>query len=135
MIEKLHESQLSGKDRLKHNTQKLAKLGMKVKTKEKMPANRWFMVERNRKERARKSIEDAKNRGILNASMKRELEVLHTGKASESGRPKNRDRGLKIGSGRFKDGVLHISQSHIDKINGGTAARVAKKNTHGRKKR
>ncbi|ORX66742.1 hypothetical protein DL89DRAFT_269778 [Linderina pennispora] len=135
MIEQLHESQLSGKDRLKYNAQKLERLGMKKKTKEKMPANRWFMVDENRKMRAKKSIEDAKNRGILNHSMKRELEVLHTGRASE-GKQRKRERGPRLDGGRVRDGVLHVAQSQIDRINGGAATRIAKrKSSHGRKKR
>ncbi|KAI8324402.1 hypothetical protein GQ54DRAFT_327501 [Martensiomyces pterosporus] len=131
MIERLHESQLTGQERHKYNTQKLAKLGMKVKTKEKMPANMYFAVQRNRDERAKKSIQDAKDRGILNASMKRELELLHTGKTSDDNskrKPRGDrglkiggDRGLKIGSGRFKDGVLHISKSHIARVNGSSS--------------
>ncbi|KAJ2523446.1 hypothetical protein H4217_000084 [Coemansia sp. RSA 1939] len=137
MIERLHESQLSGRERHKHNTQKLAKLGMKVRGKEKMPADMFFAVQKNRQARADKHIQDAKDRGILNASMKRELELLYTGKSSaedkRDSRPrKDTDRGLRIGSGRFKDGVLHISKSHIDRVSGsGSAARVGKSKRSG----
>ncbi|KAJ1954314.1 hypothetical protein GGI12_005817, partial [Dipsacomyces acuminosporus] len=129
MIEKLHESQLTGQERHKYNTQKLAKLGMKVKHKEKFPANMYFAVERNRNERVKRDIKDAKDRGILNASMKREIEVLHKGKLSsdDSNKKRKGDRGLKIGSGRYKDGVLHISKSHIDRVSGSGPSKVGKK--------
>ncbi|KAJ1662066.1 hypothetical protein IW140_005705 [Coemansia sp. RSA 1813] len=129
MIEKLHESQLTGRERHKYNTQKLAKLGMKVKSKEKMPADMYFAVQRNRQAKADKHIKDAKDRGVLNASMKRELEIMYTGKASapKDSRPrKDTDRGLRIGSGKFKDGVLHISKNHIDRVSGARAGKSKK---------
>ncbi|KAJ2478171.1 hypothetical protein EV174_004397, partial [Coemansia sp. RSA 2320] len=68
MIEKLHESQLSGKERHKHNTQKLVKLGMKIKHKEKMPIDMYFNSERARAGRAAKAIKDVRDRGLLSAS-------------------------------------------------------------------
>ncbi|KAJ1798462.1 hypothetical protein LPJ59_002489 [Coemansia sp. RSA 2399] len=128
MIEKLHESQLSGSERHKYNTQKLAKLGMKVKSKEKMPADMFFAVQRNRQAKADKHIKDAKDRGILNASMKRDIEIMYTGKEGASKkdarRPrKDTDRGLRIGVGKFKDGVLHVSKNHIDRVSGARAAK------------
>ncbi|KAJ2554534.1 hypothetical protein EV175_002551 [Coemansia sp. RSA 1933] len=127
MIEKLHESQLTGRERHKYNTQKLANLGMKVKSKEKMPADMFFAVQRNRQAKADKHIKDAKDRGVLNASMKRDLEIMYTGKASvpKDTRPrKDTDRGLRIGDGRFKDGVLHISKNHIDRVSGARAGKL-----------
>ncbi|PIA17168.1 hypothetical protein COEREDRAFT_86555 [Coemansia reversa NRRL 1564] len=119
MIEKLHESQLSGKDRHKHNTEKLARLGMKVKSKGRIPTDIYFASQRNRGTRAKRAIQDAKDRGVLNDSMKRELELVHFGKTSDNKRKsRSNDRGPNAGPGKFKDGVLHISKSHIDRING-----------------
>ncbi|KAJ2705986.1 hypothetical protein FB645_001963 [Coemansia sp. IMI 203386] len=142
MIEKLHESQLTGKDRHNYNTQKLAKLGMKVKTKANLPANQFFNAVRNKEKRTAVELQDAKDRGVLNAAMKRDIEMKHMGKSSDSGdrrKPKIRmgDRGLKIGSGRYKDGVLHISQSHIDRVSGAgkTQARIGKSKGKGNAKK
>ncbi|KAJ2805219.1 hypothetical protein H4R20_002178 [Coemansia guatemalensis] len=123
MIEKLHESQLSGKDRHKHNTEKLARLGMKVKSKGRIPTDIYYASQRNRNTRAKKAIQDAKDRGVLNDSVKREIEVSHFGKASGSKRkPRLTDRGPNAGPGKFKDGVLHISKGHIDRVNGSSSA-------------
>ncbi|KAJ2081994.1 hypothetical protein H4R24_001910 [Coemansia sp. RSA 988] len=122
MIEKLHESQLTGKDRHKHNTAKLARLGMKVKSKGRIPTDIYYASQRNRSIRAKKAIQDAKDRGVLNDSVKRELELAHLGKASDNKRkPRSNDHGPNAGPGKFKDGVLHISKSHIDRVNGSSS--------------
>ncbi|KAJ2222528.1 hypothetical protein EV180_004295 [Coemansia sp. RSA 518] len=130
MIEQLHESQLSGKERHKHNTEKLKRLGMKIKTKDKMPADMFFATQRNREERAQRAIKDAQDRGVLNAAVRRELERKHTGKTANEGnekRFKSKERGPNSGPGKFKDGVLHISKGHIDRISGAKASgRVGK---------
>ncbi|KAJ2713807.1 hypothetical protein H4R19_002069 [Coemansia spiralis] len=129
MIEKLHESQLDGKARHKHNAAKLAELGMKVKTKLKMPANMYYASQRNRAEKAKKEIQDAKDRGVLNAAMKRDIESAHLGKAKPTRyKHKRGDGGPNSGPGRFKDGVLHVSKSHIERVaaQGRQSARVGK---------
>ncbi|KAJ2779803.1 hypothetical protein H4R18_003798 [Coemansia javaensis] len=133
MIEKLHEAQLSGRERHKHNAEKLARLGMKVKTKLKMPANAYFASVRNRAEKVRREVQDAKDRGVLSPAMKRSIEVAHLGKPSDDPRRRHRraDRGPDAGPGRFKDGVLHISKSHIDRVSraasSGASSRIGKK--------
>ncbi|KAJ1719118.1 hypothetical protein LPJ53_006057 [Coemansia erecta] len=148
MIEKLHESQLYGKDRHAHNTQKLARLGMKVKTKDNLPVNQYISTQRNREKKAAGMLQDAKDRGILNATLKREIEMKHLkkpgsssggnggGKGGARGRPAHRsgDRGPKIGTGKFKDGILHISKSHIDRVNnsGKSQSRVSKSKGKGK---
>ncbi|KAJ2351218.1 hypothetical protein GGF43_004094, partial [Coemansia sp. RSA 2618] len=124
MIEKLYESQLSGKERHKHNAEKLKKLGMKIKTKEKMPADMFFASQRNRAERAKKAVKDAQDRGVLTSSVKRELERAHMGKTSAEANKKRfkpKERGPDSGPGKFKDGVLHISKSHINRVSGAKA--------------
>ncbi|KAJ2756907.1 hypothetical protein GGI19_000495 [Coemansia pectinata] len=122
MIDKLHESQLSGKERHKNNTQKLAKLGMKIKHKEKMPTDMFFNSEKARAGRAAKALQDVTERGLLTATVKRDIEMLHMGKTSEKKRERKPvDRGLMANTGRLKDGMLHISKKHIDRVNG-TAA-------------
>ncbi|KAJ1988775.1 hypothetical protein GGI25_005135 [Coemansia spiralis] len=136
LIEKLHESQLTGRERHKHNAKKLANLGMKVKSKEKMPADMFFAVQRSRQSKADKHIKDAKDRGILSKSMKRELEIVYTGKAAKpkDTRPrKDTDRGLRIGVGRYKDGVLHVSKSHIERVSGASHVGKGQKNKKGRR--
>ncbi|KAJ1644519.1 hypothetical protein J3B02_000231 [Coemansia erecta] len=141
MIEKLHESQLSGKDRHSHNTKKLVKLGMKIKSKANLPANQFFNTLKNQQKRTAQELQDAKDRGILNAAMKRDIEMRHMGKTSDSNdrrKPKIKmgDRGLRIGSGKYKDGVLHISQSHIDRVSGAgkTQGRIGKGKSKGKGK-
>ncbi|KAJ2611534.1 hypothetical protein H4S08_003111 [Coemansia sp. RSA 1365] len=130
MIEKLHESQLSGKDRHKHNTEKLARLGMKVKSKGRIPTDVYFASQHNRGIRAKRAIQDAKDRGVLNDSMKRQLEH---GKTSKK---RTNDRGPNSGPGKFKDGVLHISKSHIDRINGSSKpSRINKQRTTAKTKK
>ncbi|KAJ2478843.1 hypothetical protein IWW47_006075 [Coemansia sp. RSA 2052] len=133
MIDKLHESQLTGKERHKNNTQKLAKLGMKIKHKEKMPTDMFFNSERARAGRAAKAIQDVRERGLLSTTVKRDIEIQHMGKTSEKKRERRPvDRGLMANTGRLKDGMLHISKKHIDRVNGsasaggGGSARVAK---------
>ncbi|KAJ1731118.1 hypothetical protein LPJ61_002688 [Coemansia biformis] len=137
MIEKLHEAQLTGKDRHKHNTEKLAKLGMKVKTKLKMPADMYFASQRNRTVKANKEIKDAKDRGILTAAMKRGIETVHLGKPVDTNKHRHRhaDKGPNAGPGKFKDGVLHISKSHINRVTSkpGATARVGKPGNKGNK--
>ncbi|KAJ2837079.1 hypothetical protein FBU31_001218 [Coemansia sp. 'formosensis'] len=130
MIDKLHESQLTGKERHKSNTQKLAKLGMKIKHKEKMPTDMFFHSEKARAGRAAKAIQDVRDRGLLSATVKRDIEMLHMGKTTEKKRERRPvDRGLMANTGRLKDGMLHISKKHIDRINGsgaGSSSRVSK---------
>ncbi|KAJ2775361.1 hypothetical protein IWQ57_000460 [Coemansia nantahalensis] len=138
MIEKLHESQLDGRERHKHNAAKLAALGMKVKTKLKMPANMYYASQRNRAEKAKKEIQDAKDRGVLNAAMKRDIEAAHMGKpAPARHRHKRGDGGPNAGPGRFKDGVLHVSKSHINRVaaQARQPARIGKQGKKGKSRR
>ncbi|KAJ2911196.1 hypothetical protein GGI21_000110 [Coemansia aciculifera] len=140
MIDKLHESQMTGKERHKHNTQKLAKLGMKVKHKEKMPTDMFYNSERARAGRAAKAIKDVRERGLLSATVKRDIELQHMGKTSEKKRERRPvDRGLMANTGRMKDGMLHISKKHIERVNGAAAggsgsSRVAKGKSKGKSK-
>ncbi|KAJ2747284.1 hypothetical protein GGI20_000619 [Coemansia sp. BCRC 34301] len=140
MIDKLHESQLTGRERHKNNTQKLAKLGMKIKHKEKMPTDMFFNSERARAGRAAKAIQDVRERGLLSATVKRDIEMQHMGKTSEKKRERRpADRGLMANTGRLKDGILHISKRHIERVNGsaaggGGSSRVAKSKGKGRGK-
>ncbi|KAJ1824161.1 hypothetical protein GGH91_000753 [Coemansia sp. RSA 2671] len=138
MIEKLHESQLTGKERHKNNTQKLVNLGMKIKRKEKMPTDMFYNSEKARAGRASKAIQDVRDRGLLSAQVKRDIELLHMGKTTEKKRERRPiDRGLMANTGRMKDGMLHISKKHIDRVNGTAAngsSRVSKSKGKGNNK-
>lgn len=124
MVERLNESQLSGKERHKYQKEKLARLGMKAKQKEKMPADMYFNTERARQKRADKAIKDAKDRGILNNAMKRGLE--RTYKVKQPKAAKKVDRGLQIDApGKYVDGgMLMVSKRHIAKVNGSGAGKT-----------
>ncbi|KAJ2463962.1 hypothetical protein EV174_006877, partial [Coemansia sp. RSA 2320] len=74
------------------------------------------------------AIKDVRDRGLLSASVKRDIERQHMGKTTDKKRERRpADRGLMINTGRLKDGMLHISQRHIDRVNGASGpARVGK---------
>jgi len=70
-------------------------------------------IEAKQKAKARQKLEEAKDLGNYHPTLKQIF------KDETEPRPSRRDRGLKMGIGRFKDGVLKLSRSEIRSVAGG----------------
>ncbi|CAG8746943.1 1954_t:CDS:2, partial [Acaulospora morrowiae] len=85
-------------------------------------------IQSKRQEREEKELKEAKNLGLYHQSIK------HKWKASSSSKLKNRtnrDRGIKMGIGKIKGGMLTLSSSDIKKVQG---RNKIKKRKYGSKK-
>ncbi|PIL36738.1 hypothetical protein GSI_00427 [Ganoderma sinense ZZ0214-1] len=71
-----------------------------------------------KKERQRKELEEAKQLGNYHPALKAQYEA-----SASSSRGKKRERGLKMGVGSFKGGVLKLSKSDISAVQGSSRGR------------
>ncbi|KAF9651111.1 hypothetical protein BDM02DRAFT_965243 [Thelephora ganbajun] len=69
-------------------------------------------IEAKQKARVKQKLEEAKDLGNYHPTLKR------TWEDETESRPSRRDRGLKMGVGRFKGGVLKLSRSEIQSVAG-----------------
>ncbi|TFK28815.1 hypothetical protein FA15DRAFT_583587, partial [Coprinopsis marcescibilis] len=70
-------------------------------------------IAQKQRERQKQELESAKNLGNYHPALKGLFED-----DSSSSTPKPRTRGLKMGVGKFKGGVLTLSKDEIEKVNG-----------------
>ncbi|KAJ1671739.1 hypothetical protein EV182_007473, partial [Spiromyces aspiralis] len=130
LIENVSASQLTGKDRKKHNLERLTKLGLKAPKAEHAPRNIRYEKEKYRQSLAKKQLQDAKDRGVLTDTVKKEIQNGILGKKQP--KQKQRVRGLKETIGRYRDGTLTISQKDIERI---TSKGGNKSSNHGKSKK
>ncbi|EAU84714.2 hypothetical protein CC1G_00233 [Coprinopsis cinerea okayama7 len=71
-------------------------------------------IAQKQRERQKRCLEEAKNIGTYHPSLKK----LFEDESSQSSSRQNRNRGMKMGVGRFKGGILTLSKSEIEKVQG-----------------
>ncbi|KZP03848.1 hypothetical protein FIBSPDRAFT_768340 [Athelia psychrophila] len=69
-------------------------------------------------EREKKELEEAKNLGNYHPTLKK---VYEPSSSSAADQPRKRDRGLKMGVGKFRGGMLKLSRDEISTAQGGGA--------------
>ncbi|KAI8870715.1 hypothetical protein GQ42DRAFT_162508 [Ramicandelaber brevisporus] len=132
LLEKYKSDKLVGKDRLRANQQKLIELGVKAPKAQKMPRTHLYGKIAHRRERAEKTVERARERGILTDSMKKDImararvvsagvadkDSMREAKYSKNGvrKVKWSEKGLNTSGGTYKNGTLHIPKSKINEI-------------------
>ncbi|KAJ3082634.1 hypothetical protein HK102_001543, partial [Quaeritorhiza haematococci] len=115
LIEKYTAEDLTGKERRKYYQQKLIELGGKPAKRPKTSLPIYMGMQKKAKERAEKKLQEAKDSGMYDKSLKHLFQPSDIIKSQQQP-DKKRNRGLKTSIGKFKDGVLHISQRDIDAV-------------------
>ncbi|KAJ1970171.1 hypothetical protein IWQ62_000140 [Dispira parvispora] len=98
---------LVGKERHNFNVGKVVELGAKASKPARMPRVMRYMVEKNRKARAERELEDARNVGMLTEASRRMIEAKHKVVRKEK-KEKRKDKGLRNNAGRFQDGKMIV---------------------------
>ncbi|KAL1917156.1 uncharacterized protein VTP21DRAFT_4812 [Calcarisporiella thermophila] len=111
LLEEYSAEQLSGKDLRKYKEQKLVELGAKPSKGPKMPIQIALGMREKQRERHSKKLQEAKNLGLYHSSIKH-LYSDNDKSSEKSGAPR-KNRGMKMAMGKFKDGVLKLSQKDI----------------------
>ncbi|CAB4484089.1 hypothetical protein RhiirA5_506044 [Rhizophagus irregularis] len=127
LLEKYTTEQLSGKDRRKYVEQKVVELGAKPKKGVKIPTPISLEIQSKRQERERKELEEAKNLGLYHKSIKHKWA---SSSSSLSKSQKVRDKGIGMGIGKIKNGMLVLSSKDIKHVqnsrNGSNSGKLKK---------
>ncbi|KAI9471901.1 MAG: hypothetical protein EXX96DRAFT_542048 [Benjaminiella poitrasii] len=123
LLEELAQEEMTSREKRKTTMKKLVDLGAKQVPNQRMPLSLKLGLEKGRKEREQAKLQEAKNLGIYDKSLKH-LYVKT--------KPKKRDRdpGITNGIGRMKGATLTIKQSDIERIK-----RQGSKKSSGKKRR
>ncbi|KAG0364564.1 hypothetical protein BC939DRAFT_456224 [Gamsiella multidivaricata] len=112
LLEQYNADQLDGADRRKHQREQLERLGIQKKEKIKVPLQISFGMMAKQRERDLKELEEAKNNGTYHKSIKHTFAAAG-GKKKEKPRS---ERGLKTSMGRFKNGMLTLTEREIKSV-------------------
>ncbi|KAF9432429.1 hypothetical protein BGZ76_010818 [Entomortierella beljakovae] len=112
LLEQYNADQLDGVDRRRHQRDQLVNLGIQKKEKIKVPLQIGLGMMAKQRERDMKELEEAKNNGMYHKSIKHTFAAAG-GKKKE--RPRS-ERGLKTSMGRFKNGMLTLSEKEIKSV-------------------
>ncbi|KAI8353099.1 hypothetical protein B0O80DRAFT_499172 [Mortierella sp. GBAus27b] len=112
LLEQYNADQLDGVERRRHQRDQLVSLGIQKKEKVKTPLQISFGMIGKQRERDVKALEEAKNNGTYHKSIKHTFAAAG-GKRKD--RPKS-ERGLKTSMGRFKNGMLTLSEKEIRSV-------------------
>ncbi|KAF9975781.1 hypothetical protein BGZ73_000452 [Actinomortierella ambigua] len=112
ILEQYNAEQLTGADRRRHQKEQLVRLGIQTKEKIKVPFQVGLGMRNKQRERDSKALQEAKDNGTYHRSIKH-LFAASGGKKKEKPRS---ERGLKSSLGKFKGGVLTISQKEIKAV-------------------
>ncbi|CAO3572839.1 unnamed protein product [Mortierella alpina] len=112
LLEQYNADQLDGVDRRRHQRDQLVSLGIQKKENVKVPLQISFGMMSKQRERDMKELEEAKNNGTYHKSIKHTFAAAG-GKKKEKSRS---DRGLKSSMGRFKNGMLTLSEKEIKSV-------------------
>lgn len=102
---------MTGKERRKYNMNKLETLGVKKSKPQKMPIQMRLGMDKKQKERDQKTLQEAKDIGIYDKSLKH----LYAA-ASKPKEQKKRDRGIGSGIGKMKGSTLVLSKTEIKRV-------------------
>jgi hypothetical protein len=103
--------EMTGKERRKYNMNKLETLGVKKSKPQKMPIQMRLGMDKKQKERDQKTLQEAKDIGIYDKSLKH----LYAA-ASKPKEQKKRDRGIGSGIGKMKGSTLVLSKTEIKRV-------------------
>lgn len=109
LLEEYQKEEMTGKERRKHMMSKLDELGVRGGPKEKRALPMALGMQNKAKERDAKRLQDAKDLGIYDKSIKH-LYVKQTKKK------RDRDPGITNGVGRMKGAMLTLKQRDISRI-------------------
>ncbi|KAI1314981.1 hypothetical protein EDD11_001417 [Mortierella claussenii] len=112
LLEQYSADQMDGVERRRHQRDQLISLGIQKKEKVKVPLQIGFGMMAKQRERDLKELEEAKNNGMYHKSIKHTFAAAG-GKKKE--RPRS-ERGLKTSMGRFKNGMLTLSEREIKAV-------------------
>ncbi|KAF9938965.1 hypothetical protein BGZ67_010164 [Mortierella alpina] len=112
LLEQYNADQLDGVERRRHQRDQLVNLGIQKKENVKVPLQISFGMMSKQRERDMKELEEAKNNGTYHKSIKHTFAAAG-GKKKEKSRS---DRGLKSSMGRFKNGMLTLSEKEIKSV-------------------
>ncbi|KAF9283438.1 hypothetical protein BGZ68_005355 [Mortierella alpina] len=112
LLEQYNADQLDGVERRRHQRDQLVSLGIQKKENVKVPLQISFGMMSKQRERDMKELEEAKNNGTYHKSIKHTFAAAG-GKKKEKSRS---DRGLKSSMGRFKNGMLTLSEKEIKSV-------------------
>jgi uncharacterized membrane protein YgcG len=107
----LELEEMTGKERRKHNMNKLETLGVKKSKAIQMPIQMRLGMDKKQKERDQKKLQEAKDIGIYDKSLKH----LYAAATKEKDR-KPRDRGIGSGIGKMKGSTLVLSKTEIKRV-------------------
>ncbi|CAG8644110.1 11659_t:CDS:2, partial [Ambispora leptoticha] len=102
--------QLSGKELRKHKEKQMINLGAKPPKGDKVPTPIGLGILRKKRERETKELEEAKNLGLYHQSIK------NNWAASAKKNNVNRDRGIGVGIGKIRGGILTLSSQDIKRV-------------------
>ncbi|CAG8623578.1 5173_t:CDS:2 [Ambispora gerdemannii] len=110
--------QLSGKELRKHKEKQMINLGAKPPKGDKVPTPIGLGILRKKLKKETKELEEAKNLGLYHQSIK------NNWAASAKKNNDKRDRGIGVGIGKIKGGILMLSSQDIKRVqNSGDTSR------------
>ncbi|KAI7907113.1 uncharacterized protein BX663DRAFT_494871 [Cokeromyces recurvatus] len=109
LLEELAQEEMTAREKRKNTMKKLVDLGAKPAANQKMPLSLKLSLDKSRKERELAKLQEAKDLGIYDKSLKH-LYIKTKPKK------RNRDPGITNGIGRMKGATLTIKQSDIERI-------------------
>ncbi|KAG9303111.1 hypothetical protein G9A89_005069 [Geosiphon pyriformis] len=123
LLERYTAEQLSGKDLRKHKQNQMVALGAKPPKNDKIPTPIGLGLLNKKRERDSKELQEAKNLGLYHHSIK------DNWAASAKKKTINRDRGIGLGIGKIKEGILTLSSQDIKRVE--MSSRKKALNRHG----
>ncbi|KAF9339141.1 hypothetical protein BGZ91_006903 [Linnemannia elongata] len=112
ILEQFAAEQFDGVERRRHQRDQLVNLGIQKKQNVKVPLQIKFGMMAKQRERDVKELEEAKNNGTYHKGIKHTFAAAG-GKKKET---KRSDRGLKSSMGRFKNGMLTLTEKEIKSV-------------------
>ncbi|KAF9132879.1 hypothetical protein BGX30_012501 [Mortierella sp. GBA39] len=112
ILEQFAAEQLDGVERRRHQRDQLVSLGIQKQQNVKVPLQIKFGMMAKQRERDVKELEEAKNNGTYHKGIKHTF-AASGGKKKET---KRSDRGLKSSMGRFKNGMLTLTEKEIKSV-------------------
>ena len=112
LIEQYRASELTGKDRIKYQQKKLVELGGKKPKAVYAPQQVRLGMRQKAIERTNKKVQVAKDMGLYHSSLK--TQIMGHEAVVKNKKKKRSHSSLDKSIGKFKNGVMHISKSHLE---------------------
>ncbi|KAI8885348.1 hypothetical protein K501DRAFT_215748 [Backusella circina FSU 941] len=109
LLEELERDEMTSRERRRHTMNKLETLGVKATPADKMPLALKLKVNQARQTESEKKLQDAKDLGIYDKSLKH----LYVKKQVKK---RDRNPGITNGVGRLKGATLTLNSKEIDRI-------------------